>query len=113
MSKEKFEIVFLAGGALLDVLAHRLRRPPANAREAVGAAMHALEAAVEKWRAELPEPENVAAQLGAVKAELTAERPHRLLLSAYLEELAYEVKAVDDVAGAVGELQARVDAWLG
>jgi hypothetical protein len=113
MSKEKFEIVFLAGGALLDVLAHRLRRPPANAREAVGAAMNAVEVAAEAWREQLPEPENVAAQLGAVRAELCAERPHKLLLSAYLEQLAYEVKAVDELAEAVSELQARVDAWLG
>ena len=113
MSKEKYEVVFLAGGALLDVLAHRLRRPPANAREAVGAAMHAVDVAVEAWRDHLPEPENVTAQLGAVRAELCAERPHKLLLSAYLEELAYEVKAVDELAEAVAELQARVDVWLG
>ena len=98
---------------LLDVLAHRLRRPAANAREAVGAAMRAVEVAAGGSRERLPEPENVAAQLGAVRAELCAERPHRLLLSAYLEELAYEVKAVDELAGAVAELQARVDAWLG
>jgi hypothetical protein len=98
---------------LLAVLAHRLRRPPADAREAAGAAMCAVEVAVEAWRDQLPEPENVAAQLGAVRAELGAERPHKLLLSAYLEELAYEVKAVDELAEAVCELQARVDAWLG
>jgi hypothetical protein len=99
--------------SFLDVLAHRLRRPPADAPEAVGAAMNAVEAAVPAWRDQLPEPENVAAQLGAVRAELSAEPPHRLLLSAYLEELAYEVKAVDELAGAVAELQARVDDWLG
>jgi hypothetical protein len=97
---------------LLDVLTHRLRRPPADAREPVDAAMSAVEAAVEAWRDHLPEPENVAAQLGAVRAELGAEPPHRLLLSAYLEELAYEVKAVDELAGAVAD-QARVEVWLG
>jgi hypothetical protein len=112
MSKEKFEIVFLAGGALLDVLANRLRRPPADARERIGAAMHELEDAFARHAADLIEADAVADQLGAVRAELCAPRPHGLLLSAYLEELAYEVKDVDELAGAVAELRARVDAWL-
>jgi hypothetical protein len=110
MSKERFETVFLAGGALLEVLAHRRRRPPAHAREEIGAAMHALDEAFRRRGPELPEPEAVAAQIGAVREELCAARQHRLLLSAYLEELAYEVKPVEELAGAVAELRARVDA---
>ena len=113
MSKEKFELVFLAGGALLDVLANRLRRPPANSRESVGAAVHALGDALHEHWDDLADPDAVAGQILAIREELCADRPHRLLLAGYLDELAGQVSAVAELVDAVQRVRDRVDDWLG
>lgn len=113
MSKEKFELVFLAGGALLDVLANRIRRAPANPRESVGAAVHSLGDTLHEHWDDLADPDAVARQILAVREELCADRPHRLLLAGYLDELAGQVREVDDLAEAVQRLRARIDDWLG
>ncbi|GAA4706699.1 hypothetical protein [Phytohabitans rumicis] len=115
MAKGKFELVFMAGGLLLDVVANRLRRAPATPREAVGAAMHALTYAFEQKRDELAEADAGAidAQLTAIREELCADSPHRLLLSAYLDELAERVKSDDELTADVERVREKVASWLG
>lgn len=108
MSKEKFEVLFLAGGALLDMLGHRLRRAPVTPREMVGVAMHTVETAFEEHRAALADPQAVATQIRQIRAELCAEPPHALVLSAYLDELASQVRDAGPLAEAVDVLRTAV-----
>lgn len=111
MAKEKFELVFLAGGLLLDVLANRLRRDPATPREAVGAAMFTVHQTFEERRAHLADPRSVSDQLDVIKAELCADKPHRLVLEAYLDELASRAASDTELSEAVGRLRGAVRDW--
>jgi hypothetical protein len=113
VAKEKFELVFLAGGLLLDVLANRLRRDPATPREAVGAAMFALGQTFEERRGHLADPHGVADQIDVTKAELCSDEPHRLVLEAYLDELASRAASDGDLSEAVAHLREAVRGWQG
>src|SRR5262249_45460149 len=79
-SKEKFELVFMGGGALLDALGTRLTREPATPRESVGAAVHALGQALDEHSVHLDDPGAARGQLLAIRAELCEPKPRRLLL---------------------------------
>ncbi|MDQ7907797.1 hypothetical protein RB614_25065 [Phytohabitans sp. ZYX-F-186] len=113
MAKEKFELVFLAGGLLLDVLANRLRRDPATPREVVGAAMFALDQAFEERRGHLADPRGVADQIDVIKAELCSDAPHKLVLEAYLDELASRAASDVELSEAVARLREAVRGWQG
>ena len=113
MSKEKFELFFMAGGALLDVLNNRLRRDPTTPREDIGAAMHSLAEAVDRHRDQIADPEAVAGQVAAVRDLLCAESPSRLTIASYVEELATLVAPVAELADPVERLRRAVTAWLG
>jgi hypothetical protein len=115
VAKGKFELVFMAGGLLLDVVANRLRRAPATPREAVGAAMHALTYAFEQKRDEMTDADAtaIAEQIAAIREELCADSPHRLLLSAYLDELAVRVRPDEELGTDVERVRERVASWLG
>lgn len=111
MAKEKFELVFLAGGLLLDVLANRLRRAPETPREAVGAAMFALDQTFAERRGQLADPRSVSDQIDVVKAELCSDEPHKLVLEAYLDELASRAASDAELSEAVDRLRDAVRDW--
>lgn len=111
MAKEKFELVFLAGGLLLDVLANRLRRDPATPREAVGAAMFTLDQTFEERRAQLADARAVSDQIDVIKAELCSDDPHKLVLEAYLDELASRAASDVELSEAVAALREAVRHW--
>ncbi|GAA4434866.1 hypothetical protein [Phytohabitans houttuyneae] len=111
MAKEKFELVFLAGGLLLDVLANRLRRDPATPREAVGAAMFTLDQTFEERRGHLVDPRGVSDQIDVIKAELCSDKPHKLVLEAYLDELSGRAGADAELSEAVARLREAVRRW--
>jgi hypothetical protein len=113
MSKEKFELVFLAGGAMLNVLSNRLRRPPQTPREEVGAAMHAVRQLCQEHRDRLDDPAAVDRQLTAIRDGLTVERPDTILLAGYIGELASLVSDVPELATPVRQLGAAVRGYLG
>jgi hypothetical protein len=111
MSKEKFTLAFLAGGLLLDVLKNRLRRAPQTPREVVGAAMFTVEETFAERRGHLPDPESFANQIGMIKTELCADEPHKLVLEAYLDELASRAAADAELTEAVDRLRTAVRDW--
>lgn len=113
MAKGKFELVFLAGGLLLDVLAMRLRRAPATPREVVGAAMLTLDQTFDERRAHLAAPRSVADQIDVIKAELCTDEPHKLVLEAYLDELAARAATDAELSEAVDRLRDAVRGWQG
>ena len=112
MSKEKFELVFLAGGTLLDILGTRLRREPASPQEAVGAAVHELGQAVEQHRDRLADPETVRKQIGMIRQELCASKPRRAVLASYVEELAGQVRPVTELEEAVESVRTEIAGYL-
>jgi hypothetical protein len=112
MSKEKFELVFLAGGTLLDVLGARLRRAPATPRESVGAAVHTLGQAVDEYRDRLADPEAVRQQIALIRQELCAAKPRRAVLAGCVEELLVQVRPVEEVAEAAEQVRTQVSAYL-
>lgn len=112
MSKEKFDLAFMAGGALLDVLGTRLRREPADPREAVGAAVHTLGQALEEHQDELADAEAVRQQIAMIRQELCAARPRRAVLAAYAEELAVQVSPVGELADAAEMVRGQIAAYL-
>src|SRR5689334_19986026 len=109
MSKEKFELVFLAGGAMLDVLGNRLRRRPGTPREAVGATVHEVGRLPDEQREQVPEAEAAGRQLAAIRTELTQPRPNRLALSGYVTELAALVPGDTELGTAVRDLRTAVN----
>jgi hypothetical protein len=113
MSKEKFELMFLAGGAMLDVISNRLRRRPSTPREEVGAAAHEVSLAFEAQQQELVDPDAVRRQIAAIRGELSSSRPNVLLASGYLAELAIQVRGVPELEAAVARLQQAVTGYLG
>jgi Family of unknown function (DUF5955) len=112
VSKEKFELAFLAGGALLDGLGTRLRREPATPRESVGAAVHTLGQVMNEYADRLDDPEAARNQLLAIREELCEPKPRRLRLASCLEELAAQVRPVGELAEAVEHLREQVHGYL-
>lgn len=112
MSKEKFELVFLAGGTLLDVLGTRLRREPASPQEAVGAAVHRLEQVLDQHRDRLADPDAAEQQIRMIRHEMCASRPRRAVLAGYVEELAGQVRPVAELRDAVEAVRAEVASYL-
>jgi hypothetical protein len=113
VAKEKFELVFLASGAMLDAVSYRLRRRPVTATEAIGAAMHTLRETFDEQRDQLGDPDAVEAYIAAIRTELCAEPPHRLVLFDHLAGLAEHVAPVGELADDVTALRAAITAWLG
>jgi hypothetical protein len=113
VSKEKFELVFLAGGTMLNILSNRLRRAPATPREEVGAAAHEVGRILDERQADLADAGSARHQVTAIRAELTADRPNRLVLAAYVDELAQLVTPVEELATAVDRLRAAVTGYVG
>jgi hypothetical protein len=114
MAKEKVELVFLGGGAMLSALTNRLRRSPATPREDVGAAMHDLGRLFEARRGGLVQasPAEVAEELAAVSCELCAAAPRRVIVEKYLDAVAALVAEDDELAGAVERVRVAVAGWL-
>ncbi|GIH15909.1 hypothetical protein [Rugosimonospora africana] len=112
MAKEKFELAFLAGGAMLDVLNKRLRRTPATPREEVGAAAYAVSRVFEEQRDQLTDADAVARQITAIREELTASRPNRYLLAGFVDELAYLVRDVAELGATVECLRTAIAGYL-
>jgi hypothetical protein len=48
----------------------------------------------------------------AIRAELCAPKPQRLLLFGYISELAFQVRPVGELAEAVEHLRRQVDGYL-
>jgi hypothetical protein len=113
MSKEKFELVFLAGGAMLNVLTNRLRRGATTPREEVGAAAHDVGRVLDERHAELADAHAARHQMAAIRAELTADRPDPLVLASYVDELARLVAPAEDLAAAVGRLRVAITGYAG
>jgi len=114
MAKEKFELVFLGGGAMLSALTNRLRRAPATPREDVGAAMHDLGRVFEARRGGLTHasPAQVARDLAAVSSELCATTPRRVIVDKHLDAVAALVKEDDELTSAVERVREAVAGWL-
>ena len=113
MAKEKFELVFLGGGAMFNALSNRLRRAPATPRESIGAAMYELEQALSQHTAAAYDAPDVAARLGVIREELCTEAPGLPVMTTQLDGLAEAVRPVPELTEAVGHLRERVEAWLG
>jgi hypothetical protein len=113
VSKEKFELMFLGGGAMLDVLSRRLRRPAMTPRESIGAAMYGVERVLAEERERLAEPDAAAGSLRAMREELCAAAPRRAVLDATLDEFADRVRPVDELAAPIDRLRTEVARWLG
>lgn len=112
VSKEKFELVFLAGGTLLDVLGTRLRRDPADPREAVGAAVHTLGQVFDEHQDELADAGAVGRQITMIRRELCAPKPRRAVLAGYVEELTEQVRPVDELADAAEMVRREIAGYL-
>jgi hypothetical protein len=113
MSKEKFELVFLAGGAMLNVLTNRLRRGATTPREEVGAAAHEVGRLLDERHADLADAGPARRQVAAIRGELTADRPNPLVLAAHVDELAHSVTPVEELATAVDRLRVAVTGYVG
>jgi hypothetical protein len=113
MSKEKFELLFLAGGAMLDVMSNRLRRRPATPREEVGAAAHEVSLAFEAHRQRLADPEAVRLQIAVIREELSSSRPSPILVCGYVAELVSLVSGVPELEDAATHLSTAVTGYLG
>ena len=114
MAKEKFELVFMGGGAMLNAITNRLRRAPVTPREEVGAAMHNLGRTFEERRAVLERPEQAAAgeELAAISSALCAAAPSREAVDAHLDAFERLVTGAEELPEAVGRLREAVAAWL-
>jgi hypothetical protein len=113
MSKEKFELVFLAGGAMLNVLTNRLRRPATTPREEVGAAVHEVGRLLDARPAGRADADPARHQIAAVRAALSADRPDPLLLAACVDELAQVAAPDGELAAAVDRLRAAIAGYVG
>ncbi len=113
MANEKFELVFLGGGAMLNALSTRLRRAPATPRESIGAAMYTLEQALLRHELAPQATDDIALQFRAIREELCAELPRMAVMSPQLDGLRRSVGTERDLTDAVRRLRERVEAWLG
>ncbi|HZB32566.1 MAG TPA: hypothetical protein VE465_20585 [Streptosporangiaceae bacterium] len=112
MSKEKFEVAFLAGGLMLNALGTRLRRKATTPSETVGAAMHDLQARLDEHRTALTDPAAAEQRLALLRAELCEPRPDQATVTAHLNELRAQAPTNVAVGEAVTALDDAVDAWL-
>lgn len=114
MAKEKFELVFLGGGAMLNAITNRLRRAPVTPREEVGAAMHDLGRTFEERRDVLERPAQAAAggELAAISSELCATVPSRDVVDAHLDAFERLVSGAEELPEAVDRMRDAVVAWL-
>lgn len=114
MAKEKFESLFLAGGALLQIAGStRLRRAPATPREKVGLAVHDVECALDEHRGRLADPEPARRQVLAIREELCAAKPSPLLIAGYATVLADEVAGVPELTAPVRHLRTLLKRFVG
>ena len=113
MAKEKFELVFLAGGAMLNVLTNRLRRTATTPREEVGAAAHEVGRILDERHADLADADSARRQVAAIRGELTEDRPDPAVLAAYVDELEHLVTPVEELVAAVGRLRVAVTGYVG
>lgn len=112
VSKEKFELVFLAGGTLLNVLGTRLHREPATPRESVGAAVYTLGQVFDEHRDRLADPDAVERQIGTIRQELCASKPRRAVLAGLVEELVEQVSPVAELTDAAEQVRSQIAAYL-
>jgi hypothetical protein len=112
VSKEKFEVAFLAGGLMLNALGTRLRRKATTPSEAVGAAMHDLQACLDVHRTALADPTAAEQSLALVRAELCEPRPDQAMVTAHLNGLRAQAPSNIAIGEAVTTLDDAVDAWL-
>lgn len=112
VSKEKFDLVFLAGGTLLNALGTRLRREPATPRESVGAAVYTLGEVFDEHRDRLADPGAVERQIATIRQELCASRPRRAVLAALVDELVEQVSAVEELAAAAERARTEISGYL-
>ncbi|HEX6471917.1 MAG TPA: DUF5955 family protein [Streptosporangiaceae bacterium] len=112
MSKEKFEVAFMAGGLMLDALGRRLRRRSTTPREAVGEAMHELTTCLRENHAALADPDAAEQSLAAVRAELCESPPDMATVTEHLDLLRIQAGSDVAVAEAITALYDAVDAWL-
>ena len=110
--REKFELVFLGGGAMLNALSTRLRRTPATPRESIGAAMYTLEQALLRNEPAPAAANDIALQLRAIREELCAEMPRMAVMEPQLAGLHRAVGTNRELTDAVRRLRERVEAWL-
>jgi len=113
MSKEKFEIAFMAGGLLLNVLTSQLRRAPRTAPEQIGAATHELSRCLTERRDQIADPAEVEASVRLLREALCADRPDRVVLTAHLHAIGSMVRHDQILAEAATRLDDAVTAWLG
>jgi hypothetical protein len=113
VSKEKFELLFLGGGALLDVLGNRMRRKPRTPQEVIGAAMHALTESFQEHRDELADPDDAGRALFMIRAELVQPEPDRDSVLGRLNEFDALVGSHGVLADEVRELDDAIRHWLG
>jgi len=114
VAKEKFELVFLGGGAMLNAISNRLRRAPVTPREEVGAAMHDLARTFEERRGVLERAAQAAAgdELAAIGSELCAAAPGRHLVDARIDAFERLVSGAEELPEAINRLRDAVGAWL-
>ena len=113
MAQEKYELVFLGGGAMLSALSNRLRRAPATPRESIGAAMYTLEQALLRHELAPQATEDIAVELRAIREELCTELPRMAVMDPHLDGLRRAVGTNRELTDAVRRLRERVEAWLG
>jgi hypothetical protein len=114
MAKEKFESLFLAGGALLQIAGStRLRRAPATPREKVGAAVLDVQSALDEHHDRLADPDAARRQVLAIREELCASKPSPLLIAGYATVLADEVAGVPEVVAPVRRLRTMLKRFAG
>jgi Family of unknown function (DUF5955) len=112
VSKEKFEVAFLAGGLMLNALGTRLRRRATTPSEAVGAAMHELRTCLREHRTVLADPDAAEQSLARIRAELCEPRPDQGTVTAHLDLLRVHTGSNVAVGAALTALDDAVDAWL-
>jgi hypothetical protein len=112
VAREKFELVFLGGGAMLNALSTRLRRAPTTPRESIGAAMYTLEQALLRNEPAPQAAHDIALQLRAIREELCAELPRMAVMEPQLDGLKRAVGTERELTDAVRRLRERVAAWL-
>lgn len=111
MPRQKFELAFLAGGAL-EALGSRLRPVPEQSAEPVGPAMDALDQAFKQHGRRLADPATAQQLVLAIREELCGPRPRRMLLAGHVAELAMQVRPVSELATAVEQLRQDIARFL-
>jgi hypothetical protein len=113
MSNEKFEVLFMGGGALIDVLGNRVRRKATTPREAAGTAMHALTVCFDEHRDELADPQPAALALYQVREGLCAAQPDARAVLEHVEAFVILVGPLSPMADSARKLDDAIAGWLG